>query len=196
MGSVIIFLLVAVVALSFFGHPISPKVDSSVSTSTQTTKPSSTSTTSISPSTPIWGEYHVNLPNGLMLVDSQGRRSGKDPATGTLYHEIPGTSYGVIGSPTTNGAGELFTTDLPNGQYTLYVLGGATTTYWLDASHYGQSDQIFRGTIQTGSMVAYTQNYDTANLASSTFSFASTVSSTASITSAPPNNLPPPPVAK
>jgi hypothetical protein len=31
-------------------------------------------------------EYHVNLPNGIMLVDSEGRRTGKDPATGTIPH--------------------------------------------------------------------------------------------------------------
>ena len=92
-----------------------------------------------------------------MLVDLQGRRTGKDPTTGTLYHEIPGTSYDEVGSATTNGAGELFTSDLPNGQYALYVLGGQTGRYWLDASHYGQQDQTFRGTIQADSMVAYIQ---------------------------------------
>ncbi len=48
--------------------------------------------TSTSTQSPLWGEYHVNAPNALMLVDSRGRRTGKDPVTGILYREIPGTS--------------------------------------------------------------------------------------------------------
>ena len=70
------------------------------------------------------GRYHVSLPDSLILVDSQGRRTGKDPATGIIYHEIPGTTYIEIGSATTNGAAELFTKDLPSGQYMLYILVG------------------------------------------------------------------------
>lgn len=154
----------------------------------------SSTASSTSPQTNVWGEYHVSLPDSIMLVDSQGRRTGKDPVTGMRYHEIPGTSYSEVGSPSTGGAGELLTSDLPNGRYTLYVLGGRNGSYWLDASHYGQQDQNFSGTIQVGSMVAYTQDYNAANLASSTFSFKETVSSTTGITSAPPRDLPPPPV--
>jgi hypothetical protein len=130
----------------------------------------------------------------LILVDSQGRRTGKNPLTGTLYHEIPGTSYSEVGSPSSGGAGELLTSDLPSGQYILYVLGGQTGTYWLDATHYAQEDQHFGGAIQAGFMIAYAQNYDAASIAGSTFSFQGTASSTASITSAPPDNLPPPAV--
>ena len=151
------------------------------------------------PSTPstqtnVWGEYHVNLPDALMLVDAQGRRTGEDPATGVVYSEIPGASYIVIGPGSGAGAGELFTSNLPDGHYTLYVLGGETGNYWLDATHYGQQAQHFSGPIESGSMVAYAQDYKVAGLASSTFSLAGTASSTGSITSAPPNNLPPPPV--
>jgi len=140
----------------------------------------------------LWGEYHVNAPNALILIDSQGRRTGKDPVTGTLYHEIPNTGYDEIADNPGHRSGELFTSDLPNGKYTLYVLGGQTGAYWLDASHYGQPDQTFGGNIQAGSMIAYLQNYDLAHIASSTFSYQISYSSTASITSAPPNNLPPP----
>jgi hypothetical protein len=60
----------------------------------------------------------------------------------------------------------------------------------VDAGHYGQRSQHFRGNIQTGTMIAYVQNYDSANLASSTFVLKGTVSSTASVTSEPPHNLP------
>ena len=148
----------------------------------------STSTSQASSSTypPIQGEYHVNLPNQLMLVDSQGRRTGEDPATGVVYREIPNTNYGDLGT-----AGELFTSNLPSGQYTLYVLG-ATSTYWLDTDLTGQRGEVFRGSITPGSMIAYTQDYDTANIASSIFSVSSTVSSAASVTTAPPNNWVPP----
>ena len=126
-----------------------------------------------------------------MLVDSQGRRTGKDPNTGTLYREIPNTGYQEIASTPGHLAGELTFSNLPKGQYTLYVLGGKTGTYAVDiANNQGQSP--LEGTVQTGSMVAYTQNYDPTNLASSTFSFETNISSTASITSAPPNNLPRP----
>jgi hypothetical protein len=145
------------------------------------------------PQPPSWGEYHVSGPDDLMLVDSQGRRTGRDPITGITYREIPNTNYSEAKSPD-HVVGELFTEDLANGQYTLYVLGGQTGPYWVDAGHYGQRSQHFRGNIQTGTMIAYVQNYDSANLASSTFSFQGTASSTASITSAAPNNLPPPPV--
>jgi hypothetical protein len=169
---------------------------SSIVAGTQTSTPAPSNQTSTASSTraDVWGEYHVSLPDGIILVDSQGRRTGKDPITGTTYHEIPGTSYIEIGTPSTNGAGELFTTNLPDGQYTLYVIGVTTGSYWLDLEHYGQKSQSFNGTIQAGSMIAYVQNYNTANIASSTFSVLSTVSSTVSITSTPPNNLPSPSV--
>jgi len=139
------------------------------------------------------GEYHAGLPNGMILVDAQGRRTGENPITGVMYDEIPGTSYIEVGTPPTNGAGELFTTNLPDGQYTLYVIGEETGPYWLDLEHSGQKYEHFSGTIQAGTMVAYVQNYSSANIASSTFSYEGISSSTASITTAPPNNLPPPP---
>jgi hypothetical protein len=157
-----------------------------------TSSAAATSSSEQHPQAPIWGEYHINAPNALMLVDSQGRRTGKDPITGTIYREIPNTAYGEDESTPGHPTGELFTSDLPNGKYSLYVLGGKTGAYGLNLSHYGQSDQTFQGTIQAGSMIAYVQNYDVANLASSTFSFSSSSSSTASLTSAPPNNLPSP----
>ena len=126
-----------------------------------------------------------------MLVDSQGRRTGEDPITGTLYEEIPNAAYGVITSTPGHPVGELTFSNLPKGQYTLYVLGGQTGIYTLDiANNHGQ--QPFQGTIQKGSMIAYVQGYDPNNLASSTFIASGTSSSTASITTAPPDNLPPP----
>ena len=149
--------------------------------------PTTTSTPSAGPI--VWGEYHINVPNSLILVDSQGRRTGKDPIAGTLYNEIPGTSYDEVATTPGHPVGELFTSNLPNGQYTLYVLGGRTGLYGLYAAN-NQESQTFQGNIQDGSMIAYLQSYNSSNLASSTFSLAGVSSSTASITSAPPQNLP------
>ncbi len=148
---------------------------------------------STTPQASIWGQYDINTPNALILADSQGRRTGKDPITGVIYHEIPNTAYGEIASTPGHLVGELTFSDLSNGQYTLYVLGGKTGLYGVGINN-NQGEQAFQGDIQKGSMIAYLQNYDSANLASSTFSFEETLSSTASITSAPPNNLPVPAV--
>jgi hypothetical protein len=144
---------------------------------------------------PLQAEYHVNLPNGIMFVDSLGRRTGKDPATGTIYREIPGTSYAEdCLSKNANCAGELFTNNLPDGQYTFYVLGGVSGKYGLSVYNNRGLSQVFRGDIQLGTMVAYAQDYQAAHFASSTLSFQGTVSSTASITAEPPHNLLLPPV--
>ncbi len=148
---------------------------------------------------PPVSEYHVNSPNTIMLVDSQGRRTGKDPSTGIFYREIPGTSYGEDGLSPTNRVGELFVSGVQDGQYTLYVLGGKTGPYWVDLGindrQHPHKDQIIRGDIQAGSMIAYTQIYDSTNLANSTLTFQQIISSTEIITSASPHNLPPPPVS-
>ena len=142
------------------------------------------------PTLPLQAEYHVNLPNGVMLVDSQGRRTGKDPATGLAYHEIPGTEYGEDCLGETDCVGELITTDLPAGQYMFYVLGGSTGSFWLDTANNRGSSQNFSGHIQSGTMVSYTQNYSPAHFVSSSLSFQGAISSTASITSDPAHNIP------
>jgi len=114
-----------------------------------------------------------------MLVDSQGRRTGKDPITGVFYHEIPGTGYGED-----NGSGELATLGLPAGQYKLYVLGGENGSFWVEGYHSGSAT----GTIEIGAMETYILNLPLNT--TSTLTFAGSVSSTASITAAPPHNLP------
>jgi len=138
---------------------------------------------------PAWGEYHVNAPNGLLLVDPQGRRTGYDPNTNVAYHEIPNTEFSGG-----QGSNQIIISSIPNGGYYLYVLGHQVPGYFLDIwTNYAVS-QRFRGDISSGSAIIYLQNYDAANLVSSTFSLEGISSSTASVTSAPPNNLPPPSV--
>lgn len=191
-GVIVVVLIAIAVLFSLQQRPTIPSIVMN-STSTNQTTTSTPSSTKSPPQIPTWGQYDINIPNSLMLIDSQGRRTGEDPNTGTSYHEIPNTAYGVDESTPNHPVGELTFSNLPAGQYTLYVLGGQTGRYTLDiANNHGQ--QPFEGTIQKGAMIAFAQNYDPSNLASSTFSVSSTSSSTASITTAPPNNLPPPPL--
>ncbi len=126
-------------------------------------------------------EYHVNLPNALMLVDSRGRRTGKDPATGVFYHEIPGTGYGEG-----DRSGQLGVSGLPDGQYTLYVLGGQTGSYWIDA----YPPQKVTGNITAKTMDAYTLNFSSTSMDNPKLIFQSAALSTLSITSVLPHNLP------
>lgn len=115
-------------------------------------------------------EYDVNLSNTLMLVDSRGRRTGKDPATGVFYHEIPGTGYGE-----TVHSGQLAINGLPYGQYALYVLSGQTGTYAIDA----YPPQHVTGNIKKGTMDKYIFNIDSADSGSPKLVFQSTLSSSA-----------------
>ncbi len=156
--------------------------------------PSSTITSPAPPRAPATYEYHVNAPNTLMLVDSQGRRTGKDPVTGIFYHEIPGTSYSEDGMSATNRIGDLIVQGISDGQYTLYVLGGKTGSYWVGMAG---SSQTISGNIHLGSMAAYSLGYAKLITASSGVpSFQGISSSTASITTVPANNLPPPSSSK
>lgn len=138
--------------------------------------------------------YTIGLPNSLMVVDFKGRRTGKDPVTGVFYHEIAGSSYAEVGSATssTKGTAELFFSEPPFAQYTVYVLGGETGQYSLSASAYSPAlqTQQFSGGIKLGSMISFVPNYDTTNPAAFTLSLKAHLSSTASITSAPAQNLP------
>lgn len=168
---------------SAFPNPVQSPAGNQTTSSVAVTNP----TSSVGQQAPTIFEYHIALPNTLMLVDSQGRRTGKDPATGALYHEIPDTSYTEEGIGSTNTDGVLFAWNV-TGRYTLYVLGGTTGPYRIVAS----PRQELTGIIQRGAMDAYSLNSlsvtDKPNL-----SFQSTLSSTASVTTAPPNNLPPSP---
>ena len=187
--AVVVFGIIVIVALAFSGLGRAPtKIANPVSTSTTATPPAAPSTYA------ILNAYSINRPNALILVDSQGRRTGRNPMADVEYHEIPGTTYSEEGS-----SGQLYFSGPAKGLYVLYVLSGKTSQYTVsskvdDGGPTNPTRQIVSGDIQKGSMVAYTQNYDLANVASSTLVLRGVVSSTASITSAPPHNLPPPPV--
>jgi hypothetical protein len=113
------------------------------------------------------------------LVDSQGRRTGKDPITGAFYHEIPNSGYGEAGH-----SGQLAISG-PDGQYTLYVLGGKTGSYWVDA----WPRQEVTGNVQANAMDVYPITFSTAT-ENPRLMLGGTSSSTTSITATRANNLP------
>lgn len=193
-SAAIVFILIVIVVIFFLGQapnskPVNPSSTGTTSASTSQTPANGLRTI------PRTNSYAINTPNALILIDSQGRRTGKDPITGTLYHEIPNTSYSEEGA-----SGQLYFFTPLVGKYELYILGGATGQYHLDAWVDGGNGsptpipQRISGNIDKGSMIVYIQNYDPANIASSSVFFSNTVSSTISITSAPAHNLPPPPI--
>src|SRR5665213_258171 len=52
-----------------------------ITTSTPVSNPTSTNVNSNSHARTPTNSYAINLPNSLILVDAQGRRTGKDPIT-------------------------------------------------------------------------------------------------------------------
>jgi hypothetical protein len=117
-------------------------------------------------SLPAYIQYIVNLPNSLMLIDSYGRRTGKD-SYGTEYNEIPGTSY-----QEQERSGHLLFYTPPTGRYTIEVIGNQTGKYSLSNEvSDGQRDpvyQVLHGDIITDQAITYVQDYDSNNMASST----------------------------
>ena len=102
---VLIFIMVLVVISRNFlvKNPVLQNTTNTQMVVTATNQASGEATSTLSRT----NGYAINLPNALMLVDSQGRRTGKDPATGILYHEIPGTAYEEDSLSPHNGSGEL-----------------------------------------------------------------------------------------
>ncbi len=91
--------------------------------------------------------FNMHSPAELLVIDSQGRRTGYDPATGQSYNEIPEASYihhAGIEDPET---GELHESDLKTlhilnpdpKKYKLVVTGTGNGTYSLDVIGYNQS---------------------------------------------------------
>jgi hypothetical protein len=192
--AIIVLILVVCVAVILFTHSYNFNLNTSSNVQFTSTMPVQNNPTSTPEMTSLSYEIHINLPNTLMLVDSQGRRAGENPKTDTVFREIPGASgFGEDGK-----SGEMDFSYPLGTPFTLYVLAGQTGVYdldlWMTNLGVQTPPQRISGNIQAGSMIAYVPEYDSADPASSTIIFQSVVSSTASITTAPPDNLPPPPV--
>jgi hypothetical protein len=140
---------------------------------------------------PLYLEYDTGLPNGIIVTDSQGRRSGEDPTTGTKYDEIPGVRY--LHEP---HSVQLIYSGPPVGEYDVNLIGAQTGKYTLEAYVFdGQHPPVPQkvyGDIRAGSMAIYAHDYNSVDLQASTLQFQGNVSSTESITTVPPHNISPP----
>jgi hypothetical protein len=125
---------------------------------------------------PLYLEYDTGLPNGIILTDSQGRRSGEDPTTGTKYDEIPGVRY--LHEP---HSVQLIYSGPPVGEYDVNLIGAQTGKYTLEAYVFdGQHPPVPQkvyGDIRRSQIITYKQNYDPNNLVSSTLILQSTSTS-------------------
>ncbi len=95
---------------------------------------------------PRWVEIQLGSPAELLLTDSQGRKTGYDPLTGTIVEEIPGSSYaqatGIATSQTTDadGSPKVLTITAPDDDlYTLSVIGTGDGPYHLSVDTGGGS---------------------------------------------------------
>ena len=111
-------------------------------------------------------QYTVNLPNGLVLTDSEGRRTGKDPVTGAAYNEIPGASYQE------QGDADLYFPHPPAGSYKIQIVGPQAGNYVFSNEVFdgrqAAAYQVLHGTIPSNQAVTFSENYDPNNPASST----------------------------
>jgi hypothetical protein len=167
---IVIVLLVVVIIVGLgmwysLGVNRLPSIQKPINNSLGTTSSTNTS----SSVTDLFNIYSITAPDGLLLTDSSGRRTGEDPKTGVTYQEIPNTSY----VPQPNEM-QLTVNQPLEGQYTIQVIGKHTGQYslWLGLENGAQGNPVtYTGTIQQGQVITYTQNYDPSNLASSTLVF-------------------------
>lgn len=118
------------------------------------------------PLSDLFNVYSIANPDGLLLTDSSGRRTGEDPKTGVIYQEIPNTTY----IPQPHGIQLTFTSP-PAGQYTIQIIGNHVGQYRFGMSvnngiRFAQAP-AYTGSIQPGQVITYSQNYDPSNLISS-----------------------------
>src|SRR5690606_13786897 len=88
----------------------------------------------------------------LLLTDSQGRRVGKDPLTGEIYREIPGSDYGYEepygqlegseGASEVLGFNELTIMDPISDSYTLQAFSEIDTDFKIHHWSYDQYAEV------------------------------------------------------
>jgi hypothetical protein len=108
---------------------------------------------------PVSRAIQINLgsPAELLLTDSQGRKLGKNPATGIEYNEIPNGVYyeqAAVYSESLENSNKpphvtkiLFVDDVSDDVYTLEVLGTGSGEYYLsvytnDSNSNGHTDYV------------------------------------------------------
>lgn len=114
-------------------------------------------------------------PNQIFLIDSQGRRVGKDPQTETIYNEIPNSFYFLESTlidqnqnnppqpPENTGVQTLAIINPSNEQFQITIFGSTSGNYQIDFSAYDQNGQISTQEINTqtttGSHPTFTADY-------------------------------------
>jgi hypothetical protein len=105
-------------------------------------------------------------PAELLITDPQGRRTGVDPRTGSIYDEIPGAFYSARSLDSDDGSAEtlppvkeLYLSAPLDGSYTIQVIGTGNGSYELEVLTYDTagdvsynttvSEQIYAGSVDT-----------------------------------------------
>jgi len=116
---------------------------------------------------PLYVQYSIALPDGLLLTDASGRRTGEDPVTGAMYNEIPDASY-----VEQQHSWQLHFPQPVAGRYTIQIIGKHNGQYGLETDIFDGQNSLptprYSGSIKIGQVITYAQNYDPNNLASST----------------------------
>jgi hypothetical protein len=121
----------------------------------------------------IYIQYFVKVPDTIMVIDANGKRTGQDAKTGIIYTEIPNSYY------TEQPEADLVIYDPLIEKYVVNIEGRHTGAYSVDLDlfdGYGSlpgypgsmNGPISTGTIRAGQTITYIQNYDSNNLISST----------------------------
>ena len=122
--------------------------------------------------------FYFHSPGDLLVTDGQGRRTGYDPATGTVYDEIPGAAYDSTAEsdpedPTFVGhtTREFEFMRAPAGRYTVTVTGTGDGTYMLDMNTWSRTNAqgkvVFADVpIATGVKHSYNFDFDPASTTS------------------------------
>jgi hypothetical protein len=135
---------------------------------TTITTSNATSSSASSAKLPLFMTYVTTQSEPLLLIDANGRKAGKDPTTGKIYNDIPGTSYQALQDDT------LSFLNPTAGTYTIETESNAAGKYSFEVYFSNGAQpaipEVVSGTAEANMMVVLRQNYIPGNFASSTIS--------------------------
>lgn len=113
---------------------------------------------------------YLNLasPAEFLIIDSLGRKLGKDPISGIVYNEIPGGVYFQEGisdgtletPPSPHESKNIWIPEPVEGQYAVNVIGTDTGSYTLDSLTYDTQSQSHSQTITNNTQTALVSEYN------------------------------------
>lgn len=113
----------------------------------------------------------LGSPAELLVIDSLGRKLGKDPVSGNIYNEIPNGSYfsDSMDDPFSESIGlsheskSIYIGNPASGNYDIRVIGTGSGDYSLDFLAYGNNgasyNKSFSGTTENGAQSGYGLNF-------------------------------------